>query len=97
MVDIEHISKGDTEMTNSSMIANRYANWAKYRKLVKTVSANVEAGRKVCIQAGWSIMPFTKKNLECIKATKSGVFVQKGKNWVCIMDRAVRPAKVWAE
>lgn len=83
-------------LTNTQMVANRFANFAKYRRLVNVVRKNVEAGRTVNIQAGWTVMPFTKKNVDCIKATKGGVFVQRGKNWVCIMDRAVAPAKVWA-
>jgi hypothetical protein len=84
-------------MTNDQMKANRFANFARYRKFVAKVRAAIEAGHKVNIQAGWTVMPFTKKNAECLKATKSGVFVQRGKSWVCIMDRAVAPVKVWAE
>lgn len=84
-------------MTNSQMIANRFANFAKYRRFVAKINDAVSKGATVKIQAGWSIMPFKAKNIECLKAMKNGVFVQRGKNWVCIMDRAVAPSKVWAE
>lgn len=79
------------------MKPNRFAQLAKYRKFVAKVSNAVSAGHVVCILAGWTVMKFKPSNIACIKANSAGVFVQRGKSWVCIMDRAVSPNKVWAE
>lgn len=84
-------------MTNSQMKSNRFADFAKYRRFVAKIVDAVNKGHTVKIQAGFVTLPLKAKNIECLKAMKNGVFVQRGKAWTCIMDRAVSPNKVWAE
>jgi hypothetical protein len=83
-------------MTNEQMKPARYENWAKYRKFVNRVSGYVSKYGKVTVVCGHSQIPFEAKTLQFITATKSGVWVQKGKNKICIMDRAIQPSRIYA-
>ena len=78
-------------LTNAQMIAGRFAAWARYRKAVRFIQEQASACRTVYIQnsgiaAGIKITPKTK---DCVFAKRSGLYVQRGKRLVCVMDRSV--------
>lgn len=71
-------------LTNDQMIPNRFARWARARKMVAFIASNLEAGRTVYIQTSTKITKCDKRHASMFKATRSGAFMQRGKNWDCI-------------
>lgn len=71
-------------LTNDQMKPNRFARWAKARKRINFILENLEAGRTVQIATYTKAVRYTAKHKEMFKATKTGAYVQRGKNWDCI-------------
>ena len=71
-------------MTNSQMIENRFYLWHNYRKLISNIKATLAADGEVHIVGYGKVIACTAKHIEMFKATKSGAYVRRGKNWDCI-------------
>lgn len=71
-------------MTNEQMKANRFANWANYRKMIRNIRATLEAGGIVQIPTYTRCTNYDKRHVDMFKATKTGAWVQRGKSWDCL-------------
>lgn len=71
-------------MTNSQMTANRFAHWARARKIINTIQAEFAKGNSVIVSTMTKATKFSPKHAAMFKATKSGAYAQYGKNWLCI-------------
>lgn len=71
-------------LTNDQMKAGRFIRFHKARKLVKAINAHLEAGRTVQFTTYTTALRLTRKHIGMLKATKSGVYVQRGKSWDCV-------------
>ena len=79
-------------LTNEQMIAGRFANWARYRRAERFIKLHAEAGRKVYLRGNNYLVKYTvitKKNASLVSSSRSGLFVQHGKQRICHMDRSV--------
>jgi hypothetical protein len=78
-------------LTNSQMVSGRFERWAKYRRAVRFIREQTAAGRVVFLQNPGicAAIKITAKTAELVIARKSGLYVQRGKNAVCVWDRAV--------
>ncbi len=71
-------------MTNEQMKANRFAAWARYRKLHRQIIEQLSNGRVVIASTYLRHIKLTAKNNGNLKATRNGLWMQSGKNWVDI-------------
>ena len=71
-------------MTNADMIANRYARWARYRKLERMIKEQLAQGRTVIASTYWKHTKLTAKNDGNLKSNRNGLWIQSGKSWVDI-------------
>ena len=71
-------------MNNSQMKAGRFLNWHKNRKLVAAIVENLSKGNSVILSTHTRQTKYTKKHADMFKATKTGAWVQSGKNFNCI-------------
>jgi len=71
-------------MNNSDMKANRFGRWAAYRKMVANIKETLAAGGIVQIPTYTRCTNYDKRHVDMFKATKSGAWVQRGKNWDCL-------------
>ena len=70
-------------LTNAQMTAGRFAKWARARKKVAWIKAQLAAGKTVQITTYTRATRYTAKHAEMFKATKGGAYVQRGKAWDC--------------
>lgn len=70
-------------MTNDEMKANRYLRWHNARQKVAWIKTHLAAGRTVCVTTYTKQTRYTAKHADMFRATKSGAYVQSGKNWLC--------------
>lgn len=80
-------------LANDQMKSNRFARWHKARKKVAEIRSHLEMGHEVYICTYTRAVRYTKKHVEMFKATRTGAFVQRGKNWDCIDGCAIKA--VW--
>jgi hypothetical protein len=71
-------------MTNDQMKANRFYNWAKARRTVRNIQNHLSNGRTIVISTCTKATKYKKGHEQYFKATKSGAWAQRGKNWECI-------------
>jgi hypothetical protein len=69
-------------MTNQQMIAGRFLRWARVRKQYAWIVAQTEAGRTVYLTTALRSTKITAKHLPMVKATKTGLMIQSGKQWI---------------
>ena len=74
----------EIKLTNAAMDQNRFGRWANARRRISWIKSNLEAGREVYVCSQTRRSKYTKKHVDMFKATKSGAYVQSGKNWLCI-------------
>lgn len=77
-------------LTNSEMKAGRFARWALARRKLAFIRSNIEAGRTVQVANYLHAYRLTSKHVEMVKATKSGLYLQRGKRWDCIDGCSIR-------
>lgn len=77
-------------MTNEQMKPNRFLRWAKARKRIAWIKAQLGAGKTVQVATALKATRYTAKHLDMFKAARNGAFVQRGKNWDCIDGCDVR-------
>lgn len=71
-------------LTNDQMKAGRYATWAKARKKVAWIAAQLAKGNTVQLTTYTRATRYTAKHASMFKASKAGAYVQRGKAWDCI-------------
>ena len=71
-------------LTNSQMIAGRFHRYARARKHVAWIKAQLAAGRIVQLTTYTKAMGYDARHADMFRATKAGAFVQRGKSWDCI-------------
>lgn len=75
-----------TALTNTQMKPNRFARYARARKMVNFIQTNLAKGLTVQIIVS-SIRTVNYKgraHIESFKADKTGAYVKRGKSWDCI-------------
>jgi hypothetical protein len=77
-------------MTNDQMKAGRFVTWAKARKRLSAIQEAFSAGKSVYVCTQTKATRYTAKHAEMFRATKSGLFVQRGKGWDCLDFTALR-------
>lgn len=71
-------------MNNDQMKPNRYLRWHKARVLVSRIQSHLNAGGKVMIGTATRHTTYDKRHVDMFRATRTGAFAQRGKNWECI-------------
>ena len=71
-------------MSNDKMIAGRYASWAAARKKHAWMLARLAEGHTVYIATALRVYSLKAKHAEMLRASRSGLYMQSGKSWVCI-------------
>lgn len=71
-------------MTNEQMKPNRFGRWYEARKKLNAIVKALNSGHTVMLSTYAKHTQYTKKHIGMFKATKSGLYVQQGKNWVCV-------------
>ena len=77
-------------LTNAQMKPKRFYHWAVARKKAAKIQAHLAAGKAVAIGTQTRCWILKAKHAAMIKATKSGLFMQRGKAWDCIDYCAIR-------
>jgi hypothetical protein len=67
-------------ITNSQMIAGRFFRYARARKRVAWIKAQLTAGRIVQLATYTKATNYDARHANMFKATKAGAFVQRGKS-----------------
>ena len=71
-------------ITNSQMIAGRFLRYARARKAIAWIKAQLAAGRIVQLATYTKATNYDARHADMFKATKAGAFVRRGKSWDCI-------------
>lgn len=71
-------------LTNAQMTANRFARWAKARAKLAKITEAMNAGATITVTTYGRQLRLTAKHADMLKATKTGLYVQRGKAWDCI-------------
>lgn len=77
-------------LTNDQMKAGRFARWAKARAKVAAIRNALSAGNVVMICTATRAVQYGATHVDMFKATKTGAFVARGKNWDCIDFSTIR-------
>ena len=77
-------------LTNSQMIADRFVRFARARKRVAWIRAQLGTGRTVQLATYTKATNYDARHADWFKATKAGAFVRRGKSWDCIDLCALR-------
>ena len=71
-------------MENSAMKAGRFLRQHKARQRIKWMEIQWDAGKTVYVSTCTRITKIAPKHRDMVKATKTGVYVQRGRAWDCI-------------
>ncbi len=77
------LGKMEMEMTNAEMKQGRYARLALARKKLTFINAALARGESVYLSTYTRNTRYTAKHAGMFKATKTGLYVQSGKGWLC--------------
>ena len=77
-------------MSNDAMIANRFGRWATARKGCGEIVGALQAGKTVVVSTYTRAWQFDKRHADSFRATKSGLYMRRGKHWDCIDGASVR-------
>jgi hypothetical protein len=69
-------------LTNAQMTPDRFARWAKYRRLYRLIMAQLDAGNSVIASTYLKHTKISPKHRDMIKATRTGLMIQSGKQWL---------------
>jgi hypothetical protein len=70
-------------INNSDMTPGRFLRWHSYRKMVLNISNTLRANGEIVIATYTRSTRYSLNHVGMFKATKSGAYVQRGKNWDC--------------
>jgi hypothetical protein len=71
-------------LNNSKMIAGRFFRYARARKRIAWIKAQLAAGRIVQLTTYTKATSYDARHADMFKATKASAFVRRGKSWDCI-------------
>lgn len=71
-------------ITNEQMKAGRFLRWHTARRKVAFIRNHLSEGRTIYISTATRITKVSAKHADMFKATKSGAYIQRGRNWDCI-------------
>lgn len=71
-------------LTNAEMKSDRFVRWANARAKVAKIKAHLGSGGVVIVSTMTRAVEYKTKHSEMFKATRTGVYVARGKSWDCI-------------
>lgn len=71
-------------MTNDQMTANRYLRWYQARRKLAAIQQALQDGCTIMVSTHLKATQYTAKHADMFKATRTGLFVKRGKHWDCI-------------
>jgi hypothetical protein len=78
-------------MSNDQMTAGRFLRWAQARKRIAAIKSHLASGGVVIVATHLKAAQYDgARFVDSFKATRSGAFVRRGKNWDCIDGCAVK-------
>jgi len=77
-------------LTNDQMTANRFARWAKARHKLALITDHLTTGRTVVVSTYTKATKYDARHVAMFKATRTGLYVRRGKAWDCIDGCTVR-------
>lgn len=83
----------NSTMTNDQMKANRFLRLYQARQKLQAITDHLSIGGQVLIATYTRATAYSAKHAAMFKATKSGLYVQRGKQWDCIDHCAIRFSK----
>ena len=72
--------------SNDAMVAGRFARWAEARRRFAWIQARLAEGRTVYLHTHTRVTAYKAKHAAMFKATRSGLYVARGKGWDCILS-----------
>lgn len=69
-------------MSNEQMKAKRFLRWHIARKKLAFIREHATAGHTVTLSTSMLRTPIKAKHLDSVKATKNGLYIQRGKSWI---------------
>jgi len=66
------------------MKAGRFLRWQEAKKKLAWINMHLAAGRMVQIATYTKAWRYTAKNAPTLKATRTGLYIARGKSWDCI-------------
>jgi hypothetical protein len=70
--------------SNSLMVGGRFASWATYRKRLSDIHTHLSAGGRIVVATYTRATVYTAKHADLFRATKSGLYVTRGKSRDCL-------------
>ena len=71
-------------MCNDQMKANRFLRWAEARQKLARIQKHLNQGGRVMLVTYTKATIYDKRHGVMFRATKEGLFVQRGKNFDCL-------------
>ena len=71
-------------LSNQQMKSNRFGAWAKARKKLNWMNEQWDKGMTVCLDTSLKVYRTSRKHKDMFKATKTGLYMQVGKKWLCV-------------
>ncbi len=71
-------------LTNDQMKSNRFARWAKARKIYADIQSALADGKMVQVSTCTKAVRYTAKHSDLFVCKKDGVYVKRGKGVDCI-------------
>lgn len=71
-------------MNNDQMKPNRFGQWHQARRKLAAIRQALQDGCTIMVSTHLKATQYTAKHADMFKATKSGLYVRRGKNWDCI-------------
>lgn len=76
-------------MSNTQMKDGRFQQWAQNRAQLRWIQSELQSGKTIVVATYTKATQFTAKHVTMFKATKSGLYVQRGKSWDCIANGSI--------
>ena len=77
-------------MTNDDMKQNRFGRWYTARKNAAEIKNHLKSGGIVMNANYLKAYQLDSRHVDMIKGTKTGLYMQSGKKWVCIDGCSVK-------
>lgn len=71
-------------MTNEQMKPGRFHQWHIARRRIAFIQKHLEAGHMIQLTTYMRATRYQRKHIGMFKATRSGAYVQSGRQWLCI-------------
>jgi hypothetical protein len=77
-------------MTNDQMKPGRFLRWHRARQAAARIRAHLASGGKVVVGTYTRATVYSGKHDDLFRATRSGLYVRRGRGWDCIDHCAIR-------